>query len=61
MNESAGEQQILELIEQLGSPHYANREKAEAQLRGVGLAAFDWLLEAQRHRDIEVATRARYL
>jgi len=55
------EARIAELIEQLGSDQYATREKAQARLRALGLAAFDSLLEARNHRDIEVAIRVRYL
>ncbi|MEO8498688.1 MAG: hypothetical protein ABI614_26805, partial [Planctomycetota bacterium] len=53
--------EIAGLIEQLGSPQYATREKAQAKIQSLGLAVFDALLEAQQHRDIEVARRARYL
>jgi len=52
---------LAELIEQLGSPQFAVREKAHEQLRGLGLAAFDALLDAQQDKDIEIALRARYL
>jgi tetratricopeptide (TPR) repeat protein len=52
---------IGKLIEELGSSQYATREKAQAQLRSLGLAAFDALLEARYHKDIEVAQRVRFL
>ncbi len=55
------EAEIAQLIEQLGSPQYATREKAQSRIQSMGLEVFDALLEAQRHRDIEVARRARYL
>ncbi len=55
------EAEISRLIEQLGSPQYATREMAQAKIQTLGLEVFDALLEAQRHRDIEVARRARYL
>lgn len=53
--------EIVRLIEQLGSPQFATREKAQSRIQSLGLAVFDALLEAQHHRDIEVARRARYL
>ena len=52
---------IAELIEKLGAPEYATREKAQAELSRVILDAFDALSEAQQNDDIEVAMRARYL
>jgi len=55
------EAEIARLIEQLGSPQYATREKAQSKIQSLGLAVFDALIEAQQHRDIEVARRARYL
>lgn len=55
------ESAVALLIEQLGSPQYATREKAQSKIQSLGLDVFDALLEAQQHRDIEVARRARYL
>lgn len=52
---------VGKLIEQLGSTHYATREKAAAELSQLGLEAFDALHSAQEHSDIEVKERARYL
>jgi tetratricopeptide (TPR) repeat protein len=49
------------LIEHLGSPQYHTRERAQEELKRLGTAAFDALLSAQDHDDIEVAMRARYL
>ena len=49
------------LVQQLGSEEYARREKAQAELRILGLAAFDALHKAQDSEDIEIALRARYL
>ena len=49
------------LISQLGHDSYATREKAQAELARMGLAAFDALLAAQDADDVEVALRARYL
>jgi len=52
---------IQEWIAELGADQYARRERAQAELRRLGVAAFDALIEAQHHDDIEVALRARYL
>jgi tetratricopeptide (TPR) repeat protein len=52
---------IESLVRDLGADNYSRREKAQAQLRRLGLAAFDYLCEAQDSDDIEVALRARYL
>jgi len=52
---------ITNLIEQLGAEEYARREKAQAELRRLGLTAFDALLRAQDSEDIEIALRSRYL
>ncbi len=49
------------LIEQLGNKNYATRQKAQAELSRLGLAAFDALLDAQEHDNVEVALRAKYL
>lgn len=55
------DRRVRRLIEQLGAPQYASRELAQAELRRLGLSAFDALLNAQSHEDIEIALRARYL
>ena len=52
---------IALLIEQLGSPEYATRERAQAELLRLRLDAFDALNEAQLSDDIEIALSARYL
>lgn len=52
---------IAELIAQLGAEEFADREKAQAELSQLGLAAFDALHIAQNHTDPEVALRSRYL
>ena len=52
---------IIKLIGQLGDPQYHAREKAQEELRRLGPVAFDALLVAQEHEDIEIAMRARYL
>jgi len=53
--------EISKLIEQLGAEQYVRREKAQEDLRRLGVEAFDALLDAQNHEDIEIALRARYL
>lgn len=58
---AAVETQIRQLIEQLGSNDFTRREKAQGELRNLGLAAFDWLHDAQDSEDIEIAMRSRYL
>jgi (p)ppGpp synthase/HD superfamily hydrolase len=52
---------VARLIEQLGADDYATREKAQTQLKALGLSAFDALLAAANHDDIEIASRVRYL
>lgn len=55
------EARIGQLIQQLGSPQYATRQRAKTQLRQLRLEAFDALNEAQSSDDIEIAMSARYL
>jgi tetratricopeptide (TPR) repeat protein len=52
---------ITHWIKELGAEQYARREKAQNELRRLGLAAFEALHEAQDHEDVEIALRARYL
>jgi len=52
---------IAELIEQLGDDSFFVRERAQQALAAMGFKAFDALMVAERHADIEVASRARYL
>ncbi|MCA9143152.1 MAG: hypothetical protein H6821_04095 [Planctomycetaceae bacterium] len=59
--QEGAEAEIAQLIEQLGSPQFATRERAQSKIQSLGLAVFDALVQAQQHRDIEVARRARYL
>lgn len=59
--EAVEEARIAALIEQLGAEDFAVREKAQAELSQLGLAAFDALHSAQNHKDPEVALRSRYL
>ena len=55
------DQQINELILQLGDERYTTRERAQAELQKLGFLAFEALAEAQNHEDIEIALRAQYL
>jgi tetratricopeptide (TPR) repeat protein len=59
------EQQLSErverLIEQLGHREYALRELAQEELDTIGPPAFDALMEAHRHRDLEISHRAKFL
>ncbi|GIW96206.1 MAG: hypothetical protein KatS3mg110_4247 [Pirellulaceae bacterium] len=55
------EKRVAQLIQQLGDPEFARRERAQSELEQIGLDAFDALREAMTHDDIEVAWRARYL
>lgn len=57
---SRGER-IADLIEQLGYPHPAVREAAEASLLMIGAEAVDELRAAEHSSDPEIAGRARYL
>ncbi len=59
--QQARAEHLAELIDQLGSPVYAQREKARADLRGLGPLAFDALHKAQSHPDVEVRKHAEYL
>ena len=58
-----GERQaeIDALIEQLGAPQFAHREKAHEQLRDLGVVAFESLHAAQFHPDVEIRKQAGYL
>lgn len=52
---------IKRLILELGADEFAVRERAQERLAAMGLLAFDELLRAGDHQDIEIAMRARYL
>lgn len=52
---------ISVLVQELGADDFSRREKAQSQLRRLGLSAFDQLCDAQESDDIEIALRARYL
>lgn len=53
--------EVDRLIADLGSVQFAVRERAQAELKRLGLSAFDSLHEAQDSDDIEIAIRSRYL
>ena len=53
--------EVQKLIGQLGSDSYATRVRARSRLQHMGLEAFDELLAAQNHTDIEVEMASRYL
>jgi tetratricopeptide (TPR) repeat protein len=55
------DRQVRRLIEQLGSPDYFARQRAQDELIKLGAEAFDLLNDATTHDDLEVAARARYL
>ncbi|MBP89636.1 MAG: hypothetical protein CMJ64_23485 [Planctomycetaceae bacterium] len=55
------EARIAKLIDELGAEDFASREKAQTRLKALGLSAFDALLSAAKHEDIEIASRVRYL
>jgi tetratricopeptide (TPR) repeat protein len=52
---------VDQLIQQLGAPNYATRERAHSELARLGHVAFDALYQAQEHEDVEIAQRAQYL
>ena len=54
-------QRIEKMIRQLGSSQFAARERAEAELAELGLAALDALNQAQFDDDVEIAIRASRL
>lgn len=58
---AAADAEIATLIEQLGSDRFFVREQAQASLAKLGYEAFDALVEAEEHADIEIASRAKYL
>lgn len=57
----ASDPEVSTLIEQLGDPQFAIRQRAQEQLVKLGFTAFDALVAAEQHRDPEVAMQARYL
>jgi hypothetical protein len=57
----ADSERIAQLIKQLGSEDFAEREKASSELEQIGLAALPALREAARSRDPETKSRAEAL
>lgn len=57
----AAPERIANLIQQLGSAEYAQREQARMALSEMGLEAFDALHQAQLHEDMEIRKQAEYL
>jgi len=55
------EQHVADLVEQLGDKSYSVRKTAEEELRQLGATAFDALVAALDHDDVEVTLHARYL
>jgi len=55
------DQRIAKLIEQLGDPQYAARERAQQELIKLGFEAFDALSDAENSDDPEIAMQAEYL
>jgi len=55
------DQKLAKLIQLLGDKDYAVRQRAEEDLAGIGLAAYEALAAAANHEDLEIAARARYL
>lgn len=53
--------EIARLIQQLGADDYFQRQRAQQVLATYGMSAFDALVAAQNHPDIEIASRAKYL
>ncbi len=58
---ATGADDIARLIEKLGHPSYASRERAKSDLRKLGLEALDQLQQARYHPDNEIAMSARRL
>ncbi len=53
--------EIAQLIDQLGSVKFPEREKAYRQLKKVGPSAYPFLLKAEKSKDAEIASRAKKL
>ncbi len=58
---AATEGKVASLIEQLGDPEFAVRERAQQQLIKLGFDAFDALVEAEDNPDPEIALQAGFL
>lgn len=59
--EEANADRVARLIRQLGDNDFFIRERAQAELVGIGFEAFDALSDAETDDDIEIAARARFL
>ena len=57
----AAQQKIARLIEQLGDPQFAVRQRAQQELIKLGFDAFDALSDAENSDDPEIAMQAAYL
>jgi hypothetical protein len=57
----ADQDQISQLIKQLDSPKYAEREKAKRDLEKLGVAALEQLRKAAKDGDLEIALRCKEL
>ncbi len=55
------DEQIAQLIRDLGAEDYFQRQRAQQLLATFGSKAFDALVAAQTHEDIEIASRAKFL
>ncbi len=55
------DEQVAKLIEQLGDKDFSVRQQAQQELGDLGFRAYDAVLAATHHQDLEIATRARYL
>ncbi len=53
--------EIATLIQQLGDPDCAVRDRAQEKLEKIGERAYNALTMAANHPDLEIAARARYL
>ncbi|MGA2059361.1 MAG: hypothetical protein ABSG67_02680 [Thermoguttaceae bacterium] len=59
--DSAQQEQIDKLIEQLGDKDYYVRQRAQSELARLSFDAFDALTAATTNDDLEIASRAKYL
>ena len=55
------DQQIAKWIAQLGDADYFARQRAQTELAKIGAEAYDAVLDATTHDDLEIAARAKYL
>jgi tetratricopeptide (TPR) repeat protein len=60
-NQDASQAEISRLIQQLGDPDFAVRDRAQKELNRLGEKAYDALTVAANDSDLEIAARARYL